>query len=1228
MSRRLAAALAAGLLLAPGAAMAQQNALATLLAQGEHWLRENRPELAITAFNRVLGADPANPDALAGAAAAEAAQGNRAAAEALLARLRRAVGAGDPRLAAAESRLRGAAIDREALAEARRLASAGQTAEAVARYREAFGAATPPDPLAVEFYTVLAGTEQGWAAAREALAALAARQAGDPQARLALGRILTYREPSRAEGIALLRRLAGDPRIGTAATAAWRQALLWMGTGREAIPELEAFTARNPGDAAMAQRLAEARATPSGEPSPADMARQRGFEALEANRGRDAEAAFQAAIAADGSDADALGGLGIVRLRQGRAEEARALLERAVAAAPGRAGQWRQALDGASYVTELADARAAMRAGRTEAAEAALRQAVAREVPDRADAEALLGDILLRRGEAAAAEARYRAALARRPDFGAASIGLERALRDQGRIAEADDLARRRRGPAGPAVAGPGAALRAQAARTADPQEAVALLRAALAAEPGNAWIRLDLARAVTRQGRAAEGRALMAEGLGRGGAEARFAAALFAEDDGRLAEAAALLEQVPAAQRTPDMVRLLARARASAEVALAAEAARGALGYEGRNRLLAIAARPDPSGTMAAEVVRAFGRLRDRPGADEAARVALAANRQLQPAGRLAIAAALVEAGRPEAAQSLLAAAGGGNLTAEQRRQVAALQSGIAVRAADLANEAGDQAAGFEQLRPALERDPADPAANLALARLYTGANRSAEAVRVAETVLARDPGNLEARAAVVEAAIAAGNLRRAEAVLTEGRAAAPQEPRLLLLEARLARARGDSRTAERALDAAAAQRRAQTGADRRPQVTVAGMTAAPADNPFLRRAAGPEPSPPGDPVAADIEREREALREELGTRILAAPTIRARSGSGGVDRLDEVATAAEISGVPGRLGGRLALRATGVAISSGDMQNDVDTRRRFGSNALAGPEGGRANGDTTASGLGLDLAWRRRNFAVDVGTTPLGFRRTNVVGGVELAPLLTEKLRLRVTGERRAVTDSLLSWAGQRDPLSGQVWGGVVRSGGRAQLEYATGPASFYAGGGYAEFSGSGVVDNNRIEAGAGMSYAVYRQPEEELTAGLDLVYFAYDRNLRHFTLGHGGYFSPQSYAALNLPVDWRARSGDLSWRLGATLGFANWREDAVDVFPGDPARQGQLNAAAAGDATIRPRYAGQSQSGFTGGVRGDVEYALTPQLRLGAALRYDRAADWNEARGTFYLRYRVEE
>ncbi|MBV1796702.1 cellulose biosynthesis protein BcsC [Siccirubricoccus sp. G192] len=1212
-------------------ASAQENgAVAALLRQGGHWRQQNRADLALRTYERVLAAEPANAEALAGAAQAEAQLGNRSAAEALLARLRQAA-PGDPRLAEVEAGIRGAGLDSAGLAEARRLAQAGRTAEAVARYRELFGASRPPLALAPEFYTLLAGTEGGHAEARDALAAMAAGARGNARLQLAHAQVLTYREASRAEGMALLGRLAADPAVGAAATAAWRQALLWLGTGPAAVPELEAYLRQVPNDSAMARRLAEAQAPPAGA-APADLARQAGFERLNANRLREAAAGFEAALAANPRDADALGGLGVVRLREGRMAEARDLLEAAIAAAPEHRAQWQRALDGAAYATELADGRARLRAGETEAAEAALTRAAGREVPDRADAEALLGDILLRRGDAAAAEARYRAALARRPDFGAALTGLQRALRLQGRGPEAEALARRIEAPARNQPPSRSTALREQAARAADPDAALALLRAAVAADPADPWARLDLARALRRQGRMAEARALVEERLGS--PDSLHAAAIFADEDGRPAEAVALLERIPARLRTADMGRLAARARTAGEVEAAAALARAG-GIEGRARLLAIALRPDPSGAGPAAVIRAFGAAGDGRSAEEAARATLAANRNPSPAARIAIAGALLEAGQDGPAQSVLATLQGeARLSAEEQRQLLALQSGVAVRGSDRLNERGERAAAYDRLRPVLARDPSDAAANLALARLHQGARQPEEAGRIATAVLARDPRNLDARAGAVDAALAARELRRAEALVAEARALAPNEPRVSLMEARVARAAGDQRRALRALETAAAQRSAQLGEDRAAgQVFLAGgpgFAPSSVDNPFRRTGpveAGEGSQAPRDALAGEIARELAAVQDETAPRFTLSPAVRSRSGSGGLDRLNDLSAQAEASFAPGGLGGRLAFRATPVSISAGNLETDTATLRRFGSNPLAGPGGGTAPRDVAATGLGLGLGYQRDGFSADIGTTPLGFRQQNLVGGVEVAPLLGDTLRLRVQGERRAVTDSVLSWAGLRDPGTGRVWGGVTRTGGRAQLEFGTGPVTFYAGGGYAQIEGQGVVDNARLEAGAGASYLVFRRPDSDLTAGLDLVYFAYDKNLRHFTLGHGGYFSPQSYAALNLPVDYRARSGDLAWHLGATLGFASWREDAAPVFPGDAGLQGQLRAAAASDATLATTYPGRSQSGFIGGLRGDIEYPLTPQLRLGGLLRYDRAANWNEARGLLYLRYRTE-
>ncbi|WP_279731127.1 tetratricopeptide repeat protein, partial [Sphingobium yanoikuyae] len=75
--------------------------------------------------------------------------------------------------------------------------------------------------------------------------------------------------------------------------------------------------------------------------------RASGFKALDANDLDGAERAFERAVAANRNDADALGGLGLVRLRQGRFGEARDLLDQA--SQRGSAGQWAQALASARF---------------------------------------------------------------------------------------------------------------------------------------------------------------------------------------------------------------------------------------------------------------------------------------------------------------------------------------------------------------------------------------------------------------------------------------------------------------------------------------------------------------------------------------------------------------------------------------------------------------------------------------------------------------------------------------------------------------------------------------------------------------------------------------------------------------------------------------------------------------------------------------------------------------
>ncbi|PZW40065.1 tetratricopeptide repeat protein [Humitalea rosea] len=1215
------------------------GAVDVLVRRAERWLDQDRADLAASEIERAQAADPNNPAVLAVVARIAAARGDRDAAAAALQRLR-ALGGGDsPAQQEAEQAVRLAVIDRGAIEEARRLAREGRAVEAVARYRGAFGPGTPPEPYALEFYQTLAGTETGAEEGRRGLARLAARPGANNRARLANAQTLTYDPATRAEGIRLLAALAAQPDVAAEARRAWSQALGFAGNDPTAVPQMEAFLQRFPDDAEVRRRLETARAVPVAAPDPSADLRREGFARLEAGALQESAARFEAALAVNPSDADALGGLGILRLRAGRPAEARTLLERAIALAPARASQWQPALDGAAYGQELTDARTALRRGDTEAADTLLRRALQRQVEDRTDAETLLGEVTLRRGDAPGAEQRFRAALARRPGFGPAVAGLNQALRAQGRLSEIREPPRARAEAAAPQDTRV-TQLRAEAARSPDPGVAIALLRSAVELAPNDPWTRLDLARVLRRQGRDAEGRALVEElaARERSGGDATYAAALYADEDGRPGDAEAFLARIPPGRRSADMARLSARTRTQRDVAQAV-ARLPLAGPEGRQGLLNIAARPDPTGATGAAVIRALGEAGDGPGAAEAARVAQAANRNAGPTARLALASALLGAGQDGEAMALAGVLDGMPLSNDQRRDVAALRAGIAIRAADQLNEAGEQAQAFERLRPVLTSEPDNPEARLALARLYQGARRPADALRVAEALLARDPRNLAARQSAIEAAVAMGDRRRAEALLAEAQTLAPRDSRVALLDARVARAFGDEARARRILLAAATQRDAELG--RAPAVGVApgaGVSlprgAAPEglQNPFQRAGAAPlvqlaggiVPQMPRDAVAREIAQELAQLQTETASRFTASATGRARSGDPGLDRLREIAVPLEADIAAGRLGGRITATVTPVMLDAGQLETtSASNARRFGSNALGGANGA---GDGTATGVGLGLAYARGDsFRVDIGSTPLGFETTRMVGGIEVAPRLNERLRLRVTAERRGVTDSLLSWSGATDRRTGTTWGGVARTGARGQFELPVGPGYIYAGGGYSVFEGDGVADNTRVEGGAGFSYPVYREGTDEISTGVDLVYLAYDQNLRYFTLGHGGYYSPQSYAALNVPLDYRGRSGDFSYRLGATAGYATSREDATAVFPNDPALQARLVALGAGDATIVTRYPGQSQTGFVGSLRADLDYAVTPNMTFGGQVRFSKASDFDETRVLLRLQNR---
>ena len=972
-----------------------------------------------------------------------------------------------------------------------------------------------------------------------------------------------------------------------------------------------------------------------------------GFLALRANQMAEAEREFQRIVDGSPDEAPALAGLSYIRARQGRAQEAAALRERALS----NAGPQRQELEallaggrggggggqggrqlaggGRGAPSPSVQARQALERGQLDRADDLARRAARSNSNEQVQAEVILGQIALRRNDATPAEARFRTALARRPGLPEALGGLYESLTQQNRFAEAEAL---RAEPGFAAAGGSGArraaALRDEASRAEDPEQALALLAQARALDPDSPWIRLDGIRLLRSQGdeaaAAQEEQALAA----LPGNDAAYAAALLALDQERYGTAITRLESIPNRLRSADATRLLAQARQQQDIAQLEQQALADPTGDMRQRLLALAARPDPSGVAGAGVVRAFGRLRQDDLAVRAAQAALNSNPGASADARIQLAGALLSARRPAEARQLTdALLREPATTAEQRRQIAELSTGAALFSAGEATTRGDQDAALAELRPALQAMPDSVPVNLALARVYLASNRSVVAQAVADAVLARNPANLEAMTIAADAAMQRRDWPRAEALLAQARARNPADPRVMMLDARLARAQGDYRRALRSLESAGVRRYAQLQADgSRTAAGDAGLLAA-----RLRSSAadtgGAEIS---DPMAAQIATELAAARQDTLTWIQGGVGFRTRSGSGGLSRLNELTVPVEVSGIVPGLGGRATARAETVVLNAGSLDGGLAARRQYATNPLAGAGTVDPSGtDGRATGVALNVGYAYGAVKADIGTTPLGFRLATGVGGVEYAPNLTRSLVLRLTGERRAVTDSLLSYGGMHDSRAGISWGNVVRTGGRGQLEYAATPdVVLYGGGGYASIDGKNVASNTRFDLGGGIAWTVLRRPDESLVLGVDARYAAHDRNLRYFTLGQGGYFSPQSQFAAVVQADWRKRYGDLRLRLGGAVGWQTYREDDSDVFPNNPSLQAQLVAASAGDASLTTRYRGSSGNGVVGGLRAEVEYDLTRNLRLGALATYDRSGDWNQAAALVRLRYAFDQ
>ncbi|WP_249675138.1 cellulose biosynthesis protein BcsC [Pseudomonas abieticivorans] len=750
----------------------------------------------------------------------------------------------------------------------------------------------------------------------------------------------------------------------------------------------------------------------------------------------------------------------------------------------------------------------------------------------------------------------------------------------------------------------------AAAERRGDREGARQALQQALTLEPDNVWTRFALARIYLSLNQPQQAKALLDVQLKNHPAspDALYASALLNVQTGDYTSAQANLARVLPAQRTPDMQALATDINLNIQVGQALDLAnRGQ-----RSEALTLLDRLQPTVVhnpdRVASLAGAYLNVGDTASAHTLMREQLQGHAAPSADFVLQYASMLLASGDVDQVQGIIQQLQGQPLNAASGKRLDDVQQQLRIAQADQLRNRGDLAGAYEVLAPVLAQHPDNIAAVSALARMYSAHGETSKALALYKALLQRQQGNAALLLTAADAGLQAKDRPFAEDALARWQKINSATAASLAEAARLYQLLGHNGTATDLLRRAVALEHNDSRS--RPDNPVTGL---PTSNPFSQAATNPfRSAAPLLDNDSPAQQALDTLLRERSAYVRQGLSIRSNDSEAGLSKLTDIQAPLEIDLPVGD--DRVALRVTPVSLNAGSANSEA--LARFGTAADSG-----SPGSQKAQGTGVALAWKQpgTGLRTDLGITPLGFEYSTAVGGISIERPLSDEgtVHYGINVSRRAVTDSVTAFAGTTDKREGLAWGGVTANGARGQLNFDDGDVGAYGYASWYALVGHHVENNQRRELGGGVYGYLQNATDRQLTLGLSLTGMSYANNQDYFTYGHGGYFSPQTFFALGIPLTWAQRSGRLSYLVKGSVGVQHLEQDGADYFPTDSARQ----------ASSGLTYSGQSKTGIGYSLAAAAEYRVGNHIVLGANLGLDNARDYQQVSGALSLRYLLE-